>query len=1000
MNRVARWGDKIVIQSLQRFFLWWGCTVALNPLKVILATLLITGLSLFGMLNFSSEADGWKCYLPEGSRHSKVQKWKDEHFVENIRGTITLFTHEENVLTAEAIRLLLDLHQRVSAVQFDGKNYTDACLKVPITNINFAEKGTRRRKREATSIESITSNFSTSETESDELIYYDDYVNFYGSEWSESDSDEANKLDNSRTLDGLPKDIYCALVETLQDLCGEFSLLEIWSYDPKRIEKLEDQDVINDINTIDESPVFGYLTNYSSNYLGQVEINLTGHVVGAKTIRSIWMEQFNPDDIPPTSKLTGFEVNQADPFTIGYENEVLKVLNSWQRARETEGKGYSLFMNLGLSYNDEASGPIEYDVDRQIYAYIIMFTYTMLTLGKLNIVETKFYLAAAGILSVFLGVTCAMAIAAALGIQWYPSNGILPFISLGIGIDDMFVILRCFNNIPDDEKKSNGLVKSIGLTMKKAGVSITVTSLTDICAFGIGAITFFPAIRSFSITASIAIAIIYIFRSSWFVAWMVLDQRRIQQKRNGFFPFKVHEDWQPPEWSQRDIGRIIMSKVSYLFQFRVFQGLVILITCAMVAIGVWGACEIRVDYDPINLLPEESYLKDWIEQNDIDFPTDGWGVLIYSQGVPYSLKDFESIDMIVNGLDNLTKSHNNWLHYGKALPKAIQVPFERATGFWWQDLKTFMTTHEPVQNWREVFTQGLFPLYLSDFLHHKEGSIYSNYFRFSKELGCNVEAPPINAVILGVLKFRDLRGPAQHIPVQNAIKEIISRANMSTTTFAYSTIYAAWEIEEILSGELYQNISLAILCVTLIIFIMLFDLSSCFLIVGCVVFTIVDVVGITYLLGMTIDPMYLHSTVIGIGLSVDYAAHVAHSFLTLRGPKKVRVTNAYLYIGPAILHGGTTTMLALSLLAFSESHIFIVFFKIMSLTVVLGLFHGLIFLPVMLILFGSEKVQADEIDLANSNNIKSNKNTDDNCVMRNGIDNLDFTTDAQSVPCN
>ena len=999
MNRIALLGDKIVVQSLQRFFQWWGNKVALNPIKVILATLLITGLSVLGMLNFSSEADGWKVYLPEGSRHSKVQKWKDEHFVENVRGTITLFTHEENVLSAEAIRLLLDLHQRVRAVQFEGKNYTDACLKVPITNINFAKKGTRRRKREATPIESVTSNISKWETESDDYIHYDDYVNFYGSEWSESDSDIINKLDNSSTLDGLPKDIYCSLVETLQDRCGEFSLLEIWNYDPRRIEMLEDQDVINDINTMDESPFFGYLTNYTSNYLGQVEKNSSGHVVGAKTIRSIWMEQFNPDDIPPTSELAGFEINQADPFTIGFENEVLKVLNSWQRAREKEGKGYSLYMNLGLSYNDEASNPIEYDVDRQIYAYIIMFTYTMLTLGKLNIVETKFYLAAAGILSVFLGVSCAIAIAAALGVQWYPSNGILPFISLGIGIDDMFVILRCFNNIPDAEKKSTGLVKSIGLTMKNAGVSITITSLTDICAFGIGAITYFPAIRSFSITASIAIAIIYIFQSSWFVAWMALDQRRIQQKRNGFFPFMVHEDWQPPTWSQKDIGRNIMSKVSHLFEFRVFQGLVILITCTMVSIGVWGACQIRIDYDPLNLLPEESYLIDWIEQNDINFPTERWAVLVYSQDVPYSLHDFEKIDMIVNGLDNLTKTHNHWVSYGKELPKAIQIPFEMATGFWWQDLKTFITTHEPVLDWREAFAKGFFPLYLSDFLHHKEGSIYGNYFRFSNELSCNVEAPPITAVNLGVLKLRELRGPAQHIPVQNAIKEIITRANMSTTTFAYSTIYAAWEIEEILSGEMYQNISLAILCVTIIVFITLSDLSSCFLIVGCVVFTIVDVVGITYLLGMTIDPMYLHSTVIGIGLSVDYAAHVAHSFITLCGPKKVRVTNAYLYIGPAILHGGTTTMLALSLLAFSESHIFIVFFKIVSLTVVLGLFHGLVFLPVMLILFGSENVQADENDQATSDNLKSDKNTVDNCVTRKGIDNPDFTTDEQSVPC-
>ena len=56
-----------------------------------------------------------------------------------------------------------------------------------------------------------------------------------------------------------------------------------------------------------------------------------------------------------------------------------------------------------------------------------------------------------------------------------------------------------------------------------------MTSLTDVVVFGIGAITYFPSMQSFSIGGALAIAIIYMFQSSWFIAWMVLDQRRIEQ---------------------------------------------------------------------------------------------------------------------------------------------------------------------------------------------------------------------------------------------------------------------------------------------------------------------------------------------------------------------------------------------------------------------------------------------------------------------------------------
>lgn len=54
----------------------------------------------------------------------------------------------------------------------------------------------------------------------------------------------------------------------------------------------------------------------------------------------------------------------------------------------------------------------------------------------------------------------------------------------------MFVIVQCWSNL----ERSGGLLnlplaESIGLTLKHAGVAITITSLTDIFAFAVGSIT-------------------------------------------------------------------------------------------------------------------------------------------------------------------------------------------------------------------------------------------------------------------------------------------------------------------------------------------------------------------------------------------------------------------------------------------------------------------------------------------------------------------------------
>lgn len=59
---------------------------------------------------------------------------------------------------------------------------------------------------------------------------------------------------------------------------------------------------------------------------------------------------------------------------------------------------------------------------------------------------------------------------------------------LGLGVDDMFVIIEAWNNLTRAQKK-NDIATRVAIAMKHAGVSITVTSITDFVAFAIGAST-------------------------------------------------------------------------------------------------------------------------------------------------------------------------------------------------------------------------------------------------------------------------------------------------------------------------------------------------------------------------------------------------------------------------------------------------------------------------------------------------------------------------------
>jgi len=74
--------------------------------------------------------------------------------------------------------------------------------------------------------------------------------------------------------------------------------------------------------------------------------------------------------------------------------------------------------------------------------------------------------------------------------------------------------------------------------------------------------------------------------------------------------------------------------------------------------------------------------------------------------------------------------------------------------------------------------------------------------------------------------------------------------------------------------------------------------------------------------------------------------------MTFLGNRLEKTLRSIETIGPAVFNGGLTTFLALTLCGGSTSHTFITFFKVFVLTVIFGLYHGLVLLPVLLSLFG------------------------------------------------
>ena len=66
-----------------------------------------------------------------------------------------------------------------------------------------------------------------------------------------------------------------------------------------------------------------------------------------------------------------------------------------------------------------------------LVGYCAMFLYTVLMLGRINMLELRLYLSFAGIISVFLGLIMSVSLASVLGFPYTTIHAVLPFLCLG-----------------------------------------------------------------------------------------------------------------------------------------------------------------------------------------------------------------------------------------------------------------------------------------------------------------------------------------------------------------------------------------------------------------------------------------------------------------------------------------------------------------------------------------------------------------------------------------
>jgi predicted RND superfamily exporter protein len=559
-----------------------------------------------------------------------------------------------------------------------------------------------------------------------------------------------------------------------------------------------------------------------------------------------------------------------------------------------------------------------------------------------------------GVVSIGLAIASSYGLCSYFGLFYSPLMNVLPFLLLGIGVDDMFVLVNAYDNT----NPYLSIAERLGNAVSTAGMSITVTSFTDIFAFLIGSTTSLPALRNFCFYAALGIFFDYLYQLTFFAAFLAIDERRRMLKKGDCFccptcdegatccvpcckpaagaPVVVVNGVQQEQVGPERMTKRVMGALADFLAKKTVKAAVLVLFSGIAAGGILGVSKIKVEADVMDFLPP-GYLKDWVSTFDDEFSR-GQGVELYTMTEFHYATDYDTTSV---------------LKQAAAAFKANPYVQDESVVTWMDGFDTYLTMCETMtEDWKEkncvdapanTFNDKLYKFITTP--SSPGGYAYGSDVKFDTTTN-----PP--TIIATRVRATQVEGQdtAATIKAMDSIRSSIDSipGNEKGYIFAYNEDFLNVEQYKSIDKEAIRNVSLTLLVCFIVIALLIVDPLT----VSCVfinlLLIVINILGYMQAWGLNIDSVTVIMLVIALGLAVDYSAHIGRNFLEKHGLPNDRMRLTLRDMGVAVFHGAMSTMVAVLVLGSSDSYVFTTFFKQLFLCISLGLAHGLILLPVCL----------------------------------------------------
>ena len=663
-----------------------------------------------------------------------------------------------------------------------------------------------------------------------------------------------------------------------------------------------------------------------------------------------------------------------------WEQEVFqKAILDFNENEEKEGSDLRIFYMMERSVSDELEIETEQNILVVVISYLAMFIYISMMMGEFpSLTKSRILVGLGGIFVVILSCLGAFAIVSLFGIkQTLISAEVVPFLVLAIGVDNMFFITgardRVISQINEEKKegkqqKEYSNPEQMGMALAEVGPSITTAAIGEFLSFLVGYLTDIPALESFCLCASFAVLINYFLQMTLFVAFVSLDDRRVDANRYDIVPCIKKTVGNSEHYEgKKSLQSFALTYYDFIMQTPV-KYIIITIYIGMTVVSVIAVFKFPLGLNQQTTVTQSGDLVKYFKTQEKYVDVGSPGYLVF-YNIDYNNADnLALIDKMSDHLSTLSTVQPPVYSWYKDFQKFMDPYYKDKCNKNLDVLKTQPLAYQ-VREFLKIKTDD--PCckedgmcgepYLNDLAFNDNGEIEASRFRFQHVPLVN-QSVYVNAVLQTNAVARTYRDNFTLMEGKNRTQNFLLNGKVVdiNTVFPYSLFYVYYDQYLFIRGISVQNLLIGFATIFLAVQLVM-NLKGAALTVLFCFSCVLHLIGTLWLLNfipdytIELNAISVVNIVVALGLSVEFCAHIIIFYM--KSPESNSQTPNVDYIKYSLQNVGvsvfvgimTTKVIGVFVLLFAASKVFqIYYFRMYFFLIVVGFFHGFMLLPLFL----------------------------------------------------